>query len=136
MEPDFEKLPKNAEFWGAFANNARTVRSWFLAFGIGAPAIFVTNEGAAIALANSGYAHWVVALFLLGVALQVGQGLLSKHTMMYLFVCEGDPDRQAGRLHGLALWLFEAYWLDLVVDLLTCGLFIAATAITAVLLVP
>jgi hypothetical protein len=77
-------------FYTAYAEFAKNLRVWFLAYGIGATAIFVTNEGAGKRLLSSGAAEGVVYLFLIGVGLQILVALMYKTAMWYLYMGEFD----------------------------------------------
>ena len=136
MDPPPEKPAKESEFWEPYAQAAKTVRAWFLAFGIGAPAVFVTNKEASDALVNSGYARLIVIFFLGGVAIQVAIGLTYKHAMSYLYLCEGDDSAKCRRVYKALIWITEAFWLEVTLDVVTFGLFVAATAIAMCALIP
>lgn len=136
MTPPPGAPPQQSEFWEPYAQAARTVRAWFLAFGIGAPAIFVTNDKAAEALASTGNARLVVILFLLGVAFQVGLGLAYKHAMSYLYLCEGNSESKKKVWYKIFNWVTEAFWFEVGIDIITCTLFIIATVITLCALMP
>jgi hypothetical protein len=114
-------------FYTAYAEFAKNLRVWFLAYGIGATAIFVTNEGAGKRLLSSGAAEGVVYLFLIGVALQIFVALLYKTAMWYLYMGEFDPREKETWRHALAERISNSYSIELVCDAATIFCFGAAT---------
>jgi hypothetical protein len=81
---------------------ARTLRVWLIAYGIGLPAIFLTNETAGM-LFSSGSGRIVAYAFLGGVAVQVVLAFLSKPAMSYLYLgARLVPGELHRRLLGLA----------------------------------
>jgi hypothetical protein len=114
-------------FYTAYAEFAKNLRVWFLAYGIGATAIFVTNEGAGKRLLSSGAAEGVVYLFLIGVALQILVALLYKTVMWYLYMGEFDAKEKESWRHALADRISNSYSLEFVCDLATIFCFGAAT---------
>jgi hypothetical protein len=65
-------------FYEAYVDFARNLRIWLLAYGIGGPAAFLTNEGAARILRSSLFGRQITYCFMAGVALQVFVALLYK----------------------------------------------------------
>ena len=118
---------KESGFYTAYAEFAKNLRVWFLAYGIGATAIFVTNEGAAKRLLSSGAAEGVVYLFLIGVGLQILVALLYKTAMWYLYMGEFDAKEQESWCHRLADKISNSYSLEFLCDLATIFCFGAAT---------
>ena len=138
VRPRVQQLPPNppdagpaarqeSGFYTAYAEFAKNLRVWFLAYGIGATAIFVTNEGAGKRLLSSGAAEGVVYLFLVGVALQIFVALLYKTAMWYLYMGEFDAKEKESWQHWLADKISNSYSIELLCDLATIFCFGAAT---------
>src|SRR4051794_3630697 len=89
-------------FHAVYAEFAKNLRIWFLAYGIGATAIFVTNEAVARKLLNSGYAPQVVYLLIGGVAIQIFVALLYKSIMWFLYMGEIYPTKRTSSVYKLA----------------------------------
>jgi hypothetical protein len=68
-------------FYEAYAGFARTLRTWFVAYGIGGPVLFLTNDNAAKTFRGAPSAHLIAYSFLSGVLLQILAALLSKTAM-------------------------------------------------------
>ncbi len=136
MSQQTEK-PKRARdkgFYEPYAGFSRTLRAWLVAFGIGAPVLFVTQANTAAKLARSGDADCIVALFLSGVVIQVFAALLYKTTMWYLYFGEIHGEFQEKRRFTASDWLSDQYWLEFLFDASTILLFVVATWRTLVIL--
>ena len=114
-------------FYAAYSEFARNLRIWFLAYGIGATAIFVTNEGAGRKLLASGAAETVIYLFLAGVAVQILVALLYKSAMWFLYMAEIDAENKDSWTYTASVFVSDDYWLELGCDLATIVCFGAAT---------
>ena len=58
-----EPKGKAAEYFKPYEEYSKVLRTWFVAFGIGAPVLLLTNERIAEAIKASGEARGVVSLF-------------------------------------------------------------------------
>lgn len=125
-----------SEFWETYSQSSRTVRDWFLAFGIGAPAIFVTSEYATRALVQSGTARRVVMLYLAGVGLQVAIGVIYKHSMSYLYLHEGNEKAKDYLLDKVICSITDQTFFDFLIDVATLGFFSYATYLVVNALIP
>jgi hypothetical protein len=114
-------------FHAVYADFAKNLRIWFLAYGIGSTAIFVTNEAAARKLLDSGHALHVVYLLVAGVAVQVFVALLYKSIMWFLYIGEIYPDKKSSCVYQFADCVSTRYWPELICDLVTIGCFGGAT---------
>lgn len=103
------------------------MRVWFIAYGIGGPAVFLTNETAGQRLLASGSGRAVAYAFLGGVVVQIALALLYKSAMWYLYLGEYEPKAKVSWLYKTSEWLSESYWIELVGDLVTLTLFGGAT---------
>src|SRR6266850_709104 len=113
IKPSEQKQPgEDSDFYPAYAEFAKNLRVWFLAYGIGATAIFVTNESAGKRLLSSGRAEGVVYLFLAGVALQIIVALLYKTSMWYLYMGEFDTKEKNSWQYGLADLISNSYSIE------------------------
>lgn len=125
--PETKPESKPSEFYDAYAAFARTLRTWFVAFGIGVPALLITSDNARALLVGSGCARRVTCIFLAGVAIQVVTAFLYKSAMCYLYLTESDEAKKTGCLYKCFSWVSEWFWLEVVLDLLTLVLFSWAT---------
>ncbi|MEN6631604.1 MAG: hypothetical protein ABFD84_04200 [Candidatus Polarisedimenticolia bacterium] len=121
-------------FYEPYAAFARSLRTWFIAYGIGAPVLFVSNAEAWKAVHASGCAATIAVVFLGGVAVQIFEALLYKSAMWQLYMTELDPSRGTTWFYGVAAWLAGSYAFELFLDLLTVALFAWATVLAITVL--
>ena len=127
LVPERVGVGASREFHAAYDGYSRTLRTWLVAYGIGAPVLLMTNDSLWRAIAESGDMTWIGALFLIGVALQVLLATLNKTAMWVLYYGEIRSDFEEGWVCSFAAWLSRQFWIDILVDLLSMGLFAAAT---------
>jgi hypothetical protein len=111
--------------YATYADYNRALRTWFVSFGIGGPALFLSDRGLAQALERSGTAHSVVSAFLAGCALQILVALSNKIGAWYSYAEKRDDEAQWPRARWMAfwLWLYTQFWIDIACDLLTVAAF-------------
>jgi hypothetical protein len=124
LEP--HDVPKHEDHWANYVEYNKTLRTWFVTFGIGGPVLLLLNPSLLAALKDDGRAPWVVALFLTGCALQVVIALINKTVSWYMYCGEQNSTRRAGRWYGHCEKVSESYWIDLTFDILTIFAFGAA----------
>lgn len=114
-------------FFGAYAEFAKTLRTWYVAYGIGAPVLVLSQERVAAALTASGEARTIALAFLGGAVLQIGQAITYKIAMWHLYMGELTPAKRTGRAYRGANWVSDKLWLELLFDFITLLLFGFAT---------
>ena len=122
-----EPKGKAAEYFKPYEEYSKVLRTWFVAFGIGAPVLLLTNERIAEAIKASGEARGVVSLFLLGVGLQVLIAALNKASMWSLYYGEVQNSFKGFIRYKVAYWFSEQFWIDFLVDASTMICFGVAT---------
>ena len=122
-----QAIREETGFYEAYAQFARNLRTWFLAYGVGAPVIFLTNEAVGRKLLASGQAEIVAFLFLSGVAIQVLAALLYKCAMWCLYTGERNNRFKTSKRYKCSDWVSESLWVEFGLDVLTIVLFAAAT---------
>ncbi len=78
---DLQAPNLSTDYYKAYEEHSKVLRTWLVAYGIGAPVLFLTNETLAAKLAGSAVAGRVAALFLVGVAAQVLLAAFNKTVM-------------------------------------------------------
>jgi hypothetical protein len=114
-------------FYAAYEEHSKTLRTWLVAYGIGAPVLLLTNEGLSERLTLAPNGPLIGMLFLAGVVVQVLLAALNKALMWTCYFIELYPDRRRSRWHQLAFRLSEQFWIDLSVDVVSLILFGYAT---------
>ena len=122
-------MPSSAEaYFRVYEEHMRTLRAWFVAYGVGGPVLFVTQQGFANAIIRSGESKLIGVLFLLGVLFQVLIALLNKWVNWGLYYYEDDPTSTRGRVHDFCESVSGQVWVDIAADALSLLLFTLATA--------
>jgi len=122
-------LPDGEDYYKVYEGYSTTLRTWFVAYGVGAPVLMLNNEKVRDAVTKSGEARTLALFFLAGVALQVLLAALNKATAWILYSAAG-----ASKKHSAKRWyqrwadvISEQFWIDLTVDVLTGVAFVMAT---------
>src|SRR5690606_22124486 len=110
-----------------YSEFAKTLRTWFVAYGIGAPALLVTTGDLWERLVQAHGARRVMALFLVGVGAQVVQAFTYKTCMWYLYLAELKPKLIETRRHRACVTISETFGIELLFDFATLGAFALAT---------
>ncbi len=103
----------------------KILRSWFVAFGAGGPAVFLVNKEVRDRLIETGQFGSVVELFLWGVAAQVVIAFLNKLINWY-GDSDGDTEYEKTRRYRYSKTLLNWFWLDIAADLFTMWVFAKA----------
>ena len=119
--------PDPGAYFKVYEEYAKTLRTWFVAYGIGGPVLFITNKDVADKLASSHAVPRIAGLFLAGVALQIVLAMLNKTVMWANYWTELYPEEAKKRRFRLAFWISSQYSIDLLIDLATVVLFGSAT---------
>ena len=134
MSEDDEKVDSKDEatseevgYYTAYGIFARTLRTWFIAYGIGLPALLFTQERLQERFLNSSLHGQVIAYLLLGVLVQVFTALLYKGAMWYLYMGERHKRTQSSHVYRFSEKVSEAFWLESILDGSTVILFGYAT---------
>ncbi len=117
----------DSELYAPYEWHATTLRAWLVAYGIGAPALLLTQEPLYNKLLQSGNARIIAYLFLLGVALQVFMAFWNKSIMWICHYGETKKEFKISRIYKCADPLSELYIIDFLCDLGSILLFASAT---------
>ncbi len=115
------------EYFKAYEEYSKVLRTWFVAYGIGGPVLLLTNEALAKAVKISGQGKSLAALFLIAVALQVVLAALNKFSMWGIYFGEFKQAFKSTLRYRICQWFSDAFWIDLLIDVLTLSLFAIAT---------
>jgi len=102
------------------------LRSWFIAFGIGGPALLLTQPDILEKLTDQGAARGITLLFLLGVASQVFVALANKLACWYCYVGRTAPARVSEGLYNFMRWFSYQMWVDAICDTISLIAFLGA----------
>ena len=107
--------------FAAYLEYNRVLRTWFVAFGIGGPVLFLSHQDVATSLANAGKLRLVASLLITGAAAQVIGALINKLANWYNYAASNDDTDRLG--YRVAEWLTEQFWIDVVLDVLTIAVY-------------
>lgn len=117
-------------FFESYASFSRTLRSWLVAYGIGAPVLFASNEHLIIAVKESKNGLSIIIAFLIGLAIQILAALIYKYAMGYLYFGELDANLKDTKRYKISDWLSEAMWVEFIMDSISICCFIFGTYTT------
>lgn len=100
----------------------RILRSWFVAFGVGAPVLFLINNEVRDQIIVSGEMRTVVLLFLTGASVQVIITFINKVINWYLHHGNNNEFRKTKR-YQWSETISNWFWLDISADIATFFVF-------------
>lgn len=118
---------EESDFYAPYAEFAKTLRTWLIAYGIGVPALLVSTDKCWDKIAATGQMRTLGIVFLSGVAIQVVVALLYKSLMWQLYIAEVHPEREQTWLYQFAQKASDLFWPEFLLDILSFGLFAWAT---------
>lgn len=98
-----------------------------IAYGIGGPALLLSQEKLATRFIAAPSARTTLVLFLIGVIAQVAVAVLYKTAMWYLYVGERSLEVKKRWTYKASDWISEAYLVETSFDLTSIFLFGVAT---------
>lgn len=81
-------VKEESGFYTAYSGFASNLRIWFIAYGIGAPVVLLSNETAWSTVVDSGLGKRLAYFYFIGVAVQIFAALIYKTAMWYLYIGE------------------------------------------------
>lgn len=121
------KNPAEEGYYKSYSEFSKTLRTWFVAYGIGGPIVLLSNDVAWGWLMKSGRASTMGVLFLTGGALQVISAILNKQSMWYMYFGELKPASKSRKSYKISNWYSDQGWIDVLLDFATVVLFGLAT---------
>lgn len=118
---------QESQFFEPYTHYNNLLRTWLVAYGIGGPAVLVTNKDLFQDIAAKGNLAVIGWLFLIGVAAQVMVALLNKIVMWYLYYGEGSPEFRSTRRYLWSDAISDVFWPDILADILSVGTIGTAT---------
>lgn len=100
----------------------KILRSWFVAFGIGGPAIFLVNSEVRDQLVQQSEMKTVVVYFLAGAAAQILIAFINKVVNWYS-IDDDDAVYMKTRRYRYSTIIMNWFWIDIVIDLFTLIIF-------------
>ncbi|MCH7501322.1 MAG: hypothetical protein IH886_15210 [Nitrospinae bacterium] len=118
------------EYFNSYKDYNHTLRAWFVGFGIGGPVVFLVNAPLLDALIKSGQMICVATLFLVGVGAQIIVSFLNKVSSWTCYHGYRVKSFQTTKRYKAMLWLQDQFWIDVILDLCSIGVFVGAVLVT------
>jgi hypothetical protein len=112
-----------------YAEYSKTLRSWLVAYGIGAPVLFLTGKDVPDKIAKSPQLQLIIVLFVGGVALQTVLAFVNKWAAWHMYKGDLDVFYRKKRAYKFWSWVNDQNWIDISIDLISIGSFSIATDI-------
>lgn len=124
---DAQDKPDVKGYYDNYVEYSRIFRTWLVAYGVGAPVIFLTNDALLLVVARSLQGPRIISMFLFGVFLQVSLALLNKWCAWHQYAEVHDESLSENWRFKLWDKIGHMVWLDFFVDLASLAAFIYAT---------
>ena len=98
---------------------AKNLRVWFVAYGIGGPVLFLTQESVSNRIAQSGHARYIVYGFLVGVVCQVLLSFINKWNNWAVYSFSENEQSMKKWRYKAAEIISRQFWIDIVLDIFT-----------------
>jgi hypothetical protein len=111
----------------AYRYHSSTLRNWYVAFGIGAPVLFLSNEYLWKKIVTSCNFEVIGFTFLLGAVFQVLLAFLDKYASWVGYYERATGDVKSPIIHDIAEWWIKDDFFSIALDLGSLALFSCAT---------
>jgi hypothetical protein len=125
LDPGNEDAKTYAESYFSFA---KTLRTWLVAYGIGAPVLFASQDAFSDLFFNKTVVIPIIYMFLSGVCLQILSAFMYKASMWYIMWGALRDEFKTTIRYKISDWISEQLWIELIIDLVSIGLFVCATS--------
>ena len=115
------------EYLKAYQEHAKTLKTWFVAYGIGVLILLISRDLLWNALIKSGYAMLVGCLSLAGVSAQVLVVICNKVANWFCYYGEFKPAFKSKWAYKVSRWFEGQFWVDCSLDLITLATFFWVT---------
>jgi hypothetical protein len=127
LAAEAERKRLSAANFANYTEYNKTLRTWFVTFGLGAPSLFLINNQLGTKLASDENHKWIVAAYLIGCGAQVVIALINKFTAWHGYHDQQFIEVKHTLCHRLFRKLDDAFWIDMLADVATSVLFAYAT---------
>jgi len=126
MGTKHKKDDESIDSYNSYFEYNKILRTWFVAFGIGGPALILVNDNIAAKLAAQGELKIVAILFLIGAISQVLGAFINKIANWYVYISYAESTNPSTFIFKFSNWLIEQFWIDIFLDIVTILCFGAA----------
>lgn len=122
-----DDMDEGTDSFKSYMEYNKVLRTWFVAFGIGGPALLLVNEKIAQRLAEAKSLRLIASLFLVGAAAQVLGAFINKTVNWFVYRGAIDEGTSPSCCCKLAEKIADQFWIDILLDIITIGCFGWAT---------
>jgi hypothetical protein len=97
----------------------KTLRAWLVGFGFGVPALFIVNAAAQERLLAASNSKFIVWLFLLGAAAQIGMAFINKEISWCAFHKNDVGSSNVNRFVSWAAGYENTFGIDVALDIIS-----------------
>ena len=114
------------DYYKVYEEYAKNLRAWFIAYGVGGPVLFLTNNEVASKISQSSIKAYIIWLFFIGVGLQIWISVLNKYVSWIIYAHDDETKQPLEWANRMS----RRVWIDALVDVMTIVAFGAATLLT------
>ena len=133
-DKDTKSTSQVSDRFQVYSDYNKLLRSWLVAYGVGGPILLATNDTLNKAFIHYKYSNYIVWLYLIGVLFQVGVAFINKWAAWQMYSGEYEVEHQNSNLYKFWDCVNDQSWIDFCADFISCGVFVAATLWTLVVI--
>jgi hypothetical protein len=122
-----ERARLSAAHYANYQEYNKTLRTWFVTFGLGVPALLLVNDKLWPALYAYTHHTRIILLYIIGCAAQVGVAMLNKVIAWHNYDDHQTTATRDARFHKLCRKLENVFLIDMAADAITAIAFAYAT---------
>lgn len=122
-----ERRRLSATHFANYQEYNKTLRTWFVTFGLGVPSLFLINHDLGLKLLAFAHHTRVIAFYLIGCAIQVFIAVVNKFIAWHSYDDYQTVRVRDAWLHAAIRKIENSFWIDMIADLVTAGFFACAT---------
>ena len=118
-ENNFADGDSQKDYFDAYLEYNKALRTWFVAFGVGGPALLLANQQVATALSKAQQLECVAIAFLIGICAQIAGALLNKVANWYVYANLTPIVKKESIQYKVSYGFLGHFWIDWVIDAVT-----------------
>lgn len=123
----FKKTASTSEHYDIYTEYSKVLRTWLVAYGVGVPALILSQKDLWQRLATSGQIQLIVILFIVGVTVQVMLAIVNKSIMWISYYGNINPRFKSSKWHSLSITIAKYYFIDFIIDIISIGTYAVAS---------
>jgi hypothetical protein len=122
VEPANDSAKGDGDYFPAYLEYNKVLRTWFVAFGIGGPALLLVNKLLIDKLIATSNLRCVAIAFMSGAVAQVIGAMLNKIANWYVYLGKEEKFKSTWQ-YKVSLRLLHQFWIDISIDIFTVFVF-------------